>query len=153
MRKKRKIPTVFEESAGGVVYRLGDEGRIEVVLIGVKGGTVWALPKGHIELGETPEQAAVREVKEETGIDAEIVDKLGEIEYWFWWKDEDGVRRRHHKVVHFFLMRYRSGDISKHDHEVDAVSWFPIDEAIARVEYENERKLLMKAREIVWSES
>ncbi len=150
-RKRKKIPTVFEESAGGVVYRKSPDGRIEVILIGVKGGTVWALPKGHIEPDETPEITAQREVLEETGVDAEVVRKLGDVEYWFWWKD-NGEKRRHHKVVHFFLMRYKGGDISKHDHEVDAVAWFPMDEAIARIEYDNERNLLIRAKEILEKE-
>jgi ADP-ribose pyrophosphatase YjhB (NUDIX family) len=149
-RRRQRGHTIFEESSGGVVYRVNENGQVEVILIAVKGGVVWALPKGHIEINETPEETAIREVREETGVEAEIVDKIGAIDYWFWWKDEDGVKRRHHKVVHFYLMKFKGGDISKHDHEVDAVAWFPIDEAIERIEYENERKLLIKARDMIW---
>lgn len=140
-----KSKTKFEISAGGVIYR-EENGKFYVALIAVKGGKVWALPKGLVEKGEPLEEAALREVREETGLQGEIVEKLGKIDYWFFWK-EDGERIRHHKIVYFYLMRYLRGDTKNHDFEVDEVRWFPIEEAIEIATYKDEKKILEKAYE------
>ena len=98
----------FEVSAGGVIYR--EEGSsLEVCLIATRGGTRWQLPKGLVEKGEPVPTAAAREVREETGLDGEVERELDKIDYWFVWKEDDGRSVRHHKLVHFFLMRHTGG--------------------------------------------
>jgi 8-oxo-dGTP diphosphatase len=136
---KRKV------SAGGVIYRKKDSS-VEIALIAVKGGHVWCLPKGIIDKGETPEIAAEREVSEETGLQGSIIEKLGEINYWYYIKEEEARCR---KTVHFFLIEYESGDISQHDFEVDLVSWFPIDDALKKASYKGEQEIIEKAKEIL----
>ncbi|NIQ08098.1 MAG: NUDIX hydrolase [Candidatus Korarchaeota archaeon] len=118
-------------SSGGVLFRSA-HGDLEVALI--SRGRVWCLPKGLIEIGETLEQAALREVKEETGLEGEPVKKIGEITYQFF------RGRLYVKTVHFFLFRYIGGSITAHDSEADKVSWFPISEAIRVLTYVNEKR-------------
>jgi 8-oxo-dGTP pyrophosphatase MutT (NUDIX family) len=133
-----------EVSAGGVVYRReGDD--LEVLLAARRtrrGDLAWGLAKGGIELDETIEDAAVREVREETGIDAEIEESLGETRYFYVWDD---VRVR--KVVHFFLMRHVGGDTNDHDDEMEDVRWFPLERALKRAAYKGEREVLARAAE------
>jgi 8-oxo-dGTP pyrophosphatase MutT (NUDIX family) len=136
-----------EFSAGGVVYRRTERGRFEVALAARRtrrGDLAWGLPKGLVEEGEQPEQAAVREVREETGLDAEIRGDLGEIKYWYVW---DGVRVR--KRVAFFLMEATGGDISEHDHEMEEVRWFPVLRARRAATYPSERSVLERAAQIL----
>ena len=132
-------------SSGGVIFRRYD-GSIEVAMVAVKGGNVWCLPKGLIDVGEVPEKTAIREVAEETGLKGRIIEKLGEITYWYYIKEEN-IKCR--KTVHFFLMEYEGGDVSNHDWEVDDASWFPIDEAIEKAGYKSEREMIKKAEEIL----
>jgi 8-oxo-dGTP diphosphatase len=141
----RPGPIKRQVSAGGVIFRKNDSS-IEIALIAVKGGHVWCLPKGVIDKGESPEMTAVREVSEETGLQGRIIEKLGEINYWYYIKEEEA---RCSKTVHFFLIEYKSGDTSQHDFEVDLVSWFPIDDALKRANYKGEREIIAKAREIL----
>lgn len=129
-------------SSGGVIFRRRDDG-IEVAMVAVKGGNVWCLPKGIIDKGEVPEKTAIREVAEETGLKGTIIEKLGEITYWYYIKEENTKCR---KTVHFFLMEYEGGDVSNHDWEVDDASWFPIDEALKKASYRGEREMIEKAR-------
>jgi 8-oxo-dGTP pyrophosphatase MutT (NUDIX family) len=136
---KRKV------SAGGGIYREKDSS-VEIALIAVNGGNVWCLPKGMINKGESPEMAAVREVSEETGLQGRIIEKLGEINYWYYIKEEEARCR---KTVHFFLIEYESGDTSQHDFEVDLVSWFPIDDALKKASYKGEREIIEKAEKIL----
>lgn len=126
-------------SAGGLVYRLGEAG-LEIVICGRREENLWGLPKGTPDKGETVEETALREVREETGLDVEIEDKLGDISYWF---TRPGVR--YHKTVHHYLMRPTGGDTSRHDHEYDAVEWASADEAMRRLSYANERMMVEKA--------
>lgn len=140
------MTTRFQLSAGGVVCRRNPAGQLEVVLIATQGGERWGLPKGLVEKGESLEETALREVREETGLEAEILERLEPIEYWFWW-DEDGQKVRYHKKVYFFLMAYRSGDVAQHDFEVEDVRWFPIDQAIERASYRTEREVLQQVKE------
>ena len=138
-QKRRWLRRVDEFSAGGLVVDLaGDVPR--GALIGRTdraGRLLWSLPKGHIEAGETPEQAAVREVEEETGISGEIVGELGTIDFWF---VADG--RRIHKTVHHYLLRAIGGELSDADVEVAAVAWVPLSEIRAQLAYPDERGLV-----------
>ena len=136
---------VRDVSAGGVVYRrAGDEGPIEVALVGRLRPKRWALPKGTPEVGETLEGTAVREVGEETGLLVRIERPLDHIHYWFVW---GGVR--HSKTVHFYLMQMVGGDTANHDGEYDVVEWFPIGEALRRLSYPNEARVVDKALELL----
>ncbi len=136
-------------SSGGVIYRNVDNG-IEVALIAVKGGTVWCLPKGLVEEGENIARTAHREVKEETGLDGKIIKKIDHIEYFYSHKEKEETIR-YFKIVYFFLMEYTGGDVSEHDKEVDDCKWFSINEAIKKIEYEDERKILKKAKKMIGS--
>ncbi|HJX38234.1 MAG TPA: NUDIX hydrolase [Anaerolineae bacterium] len=132
-----------QRSAGGVLYQ-EREGQMWIVLIATRQGAVWGLPKGLIEKGEDPLQAAVREVREESGLQGENVADLGHIEYWY--RDSNsGVL--YHKFVHYFLLRYVSGDVPDHGWEVDEARWFSVDDALHVISYENERQVLLSARE------
>jgi ADP-ribose pyrophosphatase YjhB (NUDIX family) len=135
------MPTRDETSAGGIVLRRSAGDSVEVALIATHGGERWALPKGLVNRGEAVEETALREVREETGLEAEIVSALEPIEYWFWW-GPPGRKVRHHKRVHYYLMRWLGGDTSLHDAEVDDVQWFALEEAVQRLSYESERRLL-----------
>ncbi|MDQ6826779.1 MAG: NUDIX hydrolase [Candidatus Eremiobacteraeota bacterium] len=131
----------YEVSAGGLVLRQR-ESSYDALLIGRGAPRVWSLPKGHIEARESHEQAALREVREETGCWAEIVVKLSEISYWFFLNG-----RKHKKSVTFYLMRYLSGDTANHDHEVDEAAWFDIFVARKSLKYVNEKRLINLALE------
>lgn len=123
-----------------------DSARTHAALIGRlnrHGRLLWSLPKGHIEDGETVEDTAVREVREETGILARVVRPLGSIDYWF-----VAERRRIHKTVHHFLLEAHGGELSDDDVEVTEVAWVPLDELDSRLAYTDERKLVRKAREL-----
>ncbi|MGH3932952.1 MAG: NUDIX hydrolase [Pseudonocardiaceae bacterium] len=140
----RRLPTVEETSAGGLVV---DSGNCHAALIGRldrRGRLLWSLPKGHLEVGETAEQAAVREVAEETGIAAAVVAALGCIDYWFAAED-----RRVHKTVHHFLLRAYGGELSDADVEVTAVAWVPLPELQQRLAYADERRLVLRATELL----
>ena len=141
--------TKEQTSAGGVVYRRRG-GRAEVALISVGEQARWQLPKGLVGRGETPEEAALREVEEETGLACEVVAELERVEYWYFSKG--GARRvRFHKFVHFYLMRYVSGDVSGHDDEVNEARWVGLEEAEAMLAFKGERKALAEAREMLAS--
>ena len=141
------VPTLDQVSAGGVVYR-GNGSDLEVVIVRVVPEQRWQLPKGIIDDGETFEQAALREVREESGMTAELIAPIETIEYWFT-ADWDNSRRRIHKFVHFYLMRYKDGDGSDHDHEVDEVRWVTIEEAINTLKFKSERDVVLKASTMI----
>lgn len=132
-------------SAGGVVLRemAGGKG-LEVLLIAIKDGRVWSLPKGQVEPGERYPQTAVREVREETGIEAKVLAPLGSIRYHFTVKD-DGIQTTVTKEVHHFLMGYVGGLPQPQKEEVDGVDWFPVPEALKRLSHQNERDAVLKA--------
>jgi 8-oxo-dGTP pyrophosphatase MutT (NUDIX family) len=130
-----------EFSAGGVV--LNDAQEIVVIVPTRRasdGSRVLALPKGHPDGSESPAQAALREVREEAGVEAEVVDSLGEVRYWY---QRDG--RRIAKVVEFFRLRYISGDVDDHDHEVEHARWLPASEAAETLTYAGERDMVREA--------
>jgi 8-oxo-dGTP pyrophosphatase MutT (NUDIX family) len=135
------VRTARAVSAGGVVLA---ETRPDapVALVAhrsVRGALQWTLPKGAREEGETVEQTALREVREETGLEAELIGPLDTIDYWFVWSPE---RTRYHKFVHYFLMRAVGGDFAEHDHEMEEAAWFEPAQARRRMSFANERKLL-----------
>lgn len=134
--------TVREISAGGIVYRR-NRGVIEVALIRVR--NKWCLPKGHVEEGEAVQETALREVREETGLEGRVVAKLGDITYWYTNKTKEGEAIRIFKRVYFYLIRYLKGDVRQHDQEVDEAEWSPIDKAIVSLVYPTERKMMRKA--------
>jgi len=139
--------TKEQVSAGGVVYRRRGK-KTEVALISVGEPARWQLPKGLVGRGETPEVAALREVREETGLACEVVAELEKVEYWYFSKG--GARRvRFHKFVHFYLMRFVSGDVSGHDDEVNEARWVEIEEAGGMLTFKGERKALSEAREML----
>ena len=131
----------FEVSAGGVVVR-GDE---TVVIVprkpGPEGQRTLALPKGHLDDGESMEQAAAREVQEETGVEGELVARLGDVQYWS--RRKNGRPRP--KQVTFYLFEYRSGDVADHDHEVLEALWMPLEEARTALTFPGEREMIERA--------
>jgi aminoglycoside 6-adenylyltransferase len=143
------VPTETQISAGGVVYR-DNGGVIEVAL--VRAGDRWQLPKGIIESGEATEATARREVREEAGIDADVIGLIDRIEYWYYTSIGRG-KKRIHKFVFFYLMRYLSGDPADHDHEVDEAGWFPLDQVETMVPFRGEAAILAKAKEMLTTEN
>ncbi|HMF86507.1 MAG TPA: NUDIX hydrolase [Gemmatimonadaceae bacterium] len=142
-----KVPVREQISAGGVVFR-GDAGSVEVVIVSVGGMNRWQLPKGLVDKGENPEVTAVREAREEAGVSSEVVQPIETIEYWYAGL-ENGIRVRFHKRVHFFLLRYLSGDTKDHDWEVNEARWVPIEDAASQLAFDNERRVMERARELL----
>jgi 8-oxo-dGTP pyrophosphatase MutT (NUDIX family) len=142
---KPKLPIRHQVSAGGVAFRRGG-GVVQVALITPRGTQRWQLPKGLVDAGEAPDATARREVREETGVDGDVVAPIDTIEYWYVGADHDGARVRFHKAVHFFLIEFRGGDVSDHDHEVAEARWVGIDEAVQMLAFANERRVVQKAR-------
>ncbi len=153
-------------SAGGVAYRQVN-GRVEVVLCGRampaatgRGGAAgegvgtgnrgeevrWSLAKCTPDPGETLEETALREVREETGLEVEIDAPIGAIDYWFVGREADV---RYHKTVHFYLMVAVGGDIQLHDSEFDVVQWFSLDRALEALAYPNEAGIMRRALDMI----
>lgn len=135
----------LEISSGGVVFRHSADG-FEVALTQTARGPMWCLPKGRVEQAETIEDAALREVREETGLSGEIRRKLHRIEYTYQARGEDGSRRAVAKTVHFFLIEFTTGSIEDHDAEVAAVRWFPLEVAGRLLHHAGERDVLNLAK-------
>jgi 8-oxo-dGTP pyrophosphatase MutT (NUDIX family) len=145
-RTRRALRKVEETSAGGLVVDRTD-GPPRAAIIGRldrRGRLLWSLPKGHVEAGETAEDAAVREVLEETGIRGVVVAPLGIIDYWF-----VAENRRIHKTVHHYLLEAAGGELSDEDVEVDTVAWVPVDELRERLAYAGERRLAETAADLL----
>ncbi|HLV04049.1 NUDIX hydrolase [uncultured Georgenia sp.] len=143
------LPVVDETSAGGLVVRVEDRQAFTAVIARRnRGGRLeWCLPKGHLEGDETPEQAAVREIAEETGITGRVLRHLATIDYWF-----SGDDRRVHKVVHHYLLEATGGELTIEndpDHEAEDVAWVNLDEVASRLAYPNERRVVATARDVL----
>lgn len=143
MKGMERITIQNQVSAGGVAYRQLD-GRVEIALISVGDERRWQLPKGMVDPGETREVTAVREVREEAGIETELLEPIGTIEYWFY-SGRGPDRVRIHKQVHFFLQRYRSGEVADHDHEVNEARWVEVNEAARMMTFDSERQIVQQA--------
>lgn len=139
------METRKQVSSGGAAFRETD-GKLEVALVLMIPEMRWQLPKGIIDPGETPEQAALREVREEAGIECELIEPIETIEYWFV-DSRSGTPIRIHKFVHFYLMRYVSGDVADHDHEVAEARWFRVDEAISTLAFDSEKSVVILGRD------
>ncbi|MBB6372917.1 8-oxo-dGTP pyrophosphatase MutT (NUDIX family) [Pseudonocardia eucalypti] len=143
-RRQGRLRTVDETSAGGLVVDRALSIAAVIGRLDRRGRLLWSLPKGHIEPGETPEQAAVREVHEETGIIGSVVAPLGTIDFWFVADD-----RRVHKTVHHYLLRATGGELSDNDVEVTEVAWVPLDELEKKLAYADERRLVRRANALL----
>jgi len=144
-RKQHILEPIEQRSAGGAVFRESG-GKLQVVMILTAAEKRWQIPKGIIDPGETPEQAAIREVREESGVNAEIIEKIATTDYWFSFPI-DGIRRRIHKYVDFYLMRYTGGDTADHDDEAVEARWADVDEALAMLEFDQERSIVSAGAE------
>ena len=142
-----KVTTMDQVSAGGVAFRRNDS-ELEIAIVSVKPKLRWQLPKGIVDPGESPEVTAVREVREEAGIETERLGLIETIEYWYR-SVRDGKPVRYHKFVHFYLLEYRSGDVADHDHEVEEARWVSVDAALEMLEFKSERDVVEKARDML----
>ncbi|MCL5036905.1 MAG: reverse transcriptase-like protein [Chloroflexi bacterium] len=140
-----KVKEDVQVSAGGVVYKK-DGKKIKVCLVSKKEGRVWALPKGRLREGETPEQCAEREILEETGNLARVAEKIAELEYKFYWRD---VNTLYHKKVHFFRMELVEENARERDKEAYLVEWFSPGQAERKLTYYNEKEVLNRARKVL----
>lgn len=145
-----RLPAVQETSAGGLCIKI--EGGLPYVAIIMRrnrvGNAEWCLPKGHLEEGETPAEAAVREVREETGAHGNVICQLGSVDYWF-----SGSTTRIHKLVHHFLMEYQEGELTVEDdpdEEAEAAAWVLLRDAPAILAYPNERRVVALALSLLY---
>lgn len=147
LNKSAKLRIVEQISAGGAAFRL-NKSAAEIAIISAKPTLRWQLPKGIIDPGETLEIAALREVREEAGIETELLSKIETIEYWYV-GDHLGTRVRFHKLVHFFLLKYLSGDVAEHDNEVAEARWVKPNEALQILAFKGERGVVEKAVDLI----
>jgi ADP-ribose pyrophosphatase YjhB (NUDIX family) len=140
-----RTTTKLQFSAGGVAFRNRDQS-VEVVLISVGTEPRWQLPKGLVNRGESTESAALREVREETGIETEIVERIDKVEYWYL---DRKANVRYHKFVYFYLLRFKSGDVRDHDDEVNEARWYEIGKGIDALAFNNEKKIVQRAGEMI----
>lgn len=137
----RQLRVKAATSCGGVVYRLTEAG-VAILLCGRRQPCTWSLPKGTPNPGEAREDTALREVREETGLEVAIEEPLGEIDYWF-----TSLNARFHKTVHFYLMGQIGGSLDRHDREFDDVRWFPAREAMVALTYASEADIVRRGLE------
>ena len=142
-----KIVTKDQISSGGVAFRW-QEPEPEIAIVSVKPSLRWQLPKGIVDPGESPEITAVREVREEAGIETDLLSLIETIEYWYR-STKYGKPIRFHKFVHFYLLSYRSGNVADHDHEVAEARWVSVEEAIELLAFKSEREVVKKAKEMI----
>jgi len=146
-QKEAKVLTVEQVSAGGAAFRQTD-GVFQIAIISVNPSRRWQLPKGLIDAGESAETAALREVREEAGIETELLSKIETIEYWYF-GEQRGKRVRFHKSVHFFLLAYRAGAVENHDAEVVEACWVSAAEAIEMLAFKSEKAVVEKASKLI----
>jgi 8-oxo-dGTP pyrophosphatase MutT (NUDIX family) len=142
-----KVATMDQVSAGGVAFRWRDS-QPEVAIVLMKPKLRWQLPKGIVDPGESPQVTAVREVREEAGVETDLLKLIETIEYWYR-SVKYGKPVRYHKFVHFYLLKYRSGNVSDHDHEVEEARWVSPEEAIELLDFKGERDVVEKARDMI----
>ena len=147
MSDKAKSPTKTQISAGGVAFR-SNGNQVEVALISVGESRRWQLPKGIVNIDESTETAALREVREETGLNTDLIELIDKVEYWYY-ATEKGQRVRYHKYVYFYLLRFKSGDVADHDHEVTEARWVSIEEASTMLAFKSEQDVVVKARSLI----
>jgi len=145
--EKGKLTTLDQVSAGGVAFRWKDS-EPEIAIVSVKPKLRWQLPKGIVDPGESPQVTAVREVREEAGVETDLIKLIETIEYWYR-STKNGRPVRFHKFVHFYLLEYKGGTVSDHDHEVEEARWVSLDEALEMLEFKSEREVVEKAREMI----
>lgn len=145
--ERSKLSTVQQVSAGGVAFRPG-AATAEIVIVSVGTKLRWQLPKGIVDLGETPEITALREVREEAGIQTQLIQPIDVIEYWYI-GDLEGQRVRFHKFVHFFLLAYESGDVQDHDHEVHEARWVSVEQALELLAFKGEKQIVQQASSMI----
>jgi 8-oxo-dGTP diphosphatase len=144
---KLQVVTKDQVSAGGVAFRrLKSE--VQVAIVSVKPSLRWQLPKGIVDPGETMEVTAVREVREEAGIETDLIDLIETVQYWYQ-RVQCGKRIRFHKYVHFYLLQYRAGDVTDHDHEIAESRWVNVDEAVAMLAFKSEKGVVEKAHAMI----
>ncbi len=144
---KEKLTTLDQISAGGVAFRW-KASEPEIAIVCVKPKQRWQLPKGIVDPGESPEVTAVREVREEAGVETNRLALIETIEYWYR-SVKGGKPVRYHKFVHFYLLKYRGGDVANHDHEVEESRWVSFKDALEMLEFKSERAVAEKAREMI----
>jgi 8-oxo-dGTP pyrophosphatase MutT (NUDIX family) len=145
--EKTPIETKDQVSAGGVAFRRVGS-RLELAIVSVKPGLRWQLPKGIVDRGETFEVTAAREVREEAGIETDVLRLIETIQYWYQ-RVQYGKRIRYHKYVHFYLLQYRAGDGRDHDGEIAESRWVSFDEAMEMLAFKSERGVVEKARKMI----
>ena len=138
-------------SSGGVVFKVEEDQNLKVILIShhnLKGRLIWCLPKGTLEEGETLTETALREVREETGTTGQVEEKLGQIQYWFYSRQEE---MKIFKTVHFYLLKYLKGSVLDHDGEVDEARWVPLQKGLDMLTHSSERSILEKAARFLYA--
>ena len=134
-----------QHSAGGVVYKREGH-RLKICLVSKKNGRIWALPKGRLDPGETTQETAYREILEETGHISNVGAMIDEIHYYFFLNENQTY---YHKTVTFYVMRVTTENAQQRDQEADEVAWFDFPEALRKLSYLNEKKILKKAQRMV----
>ena len=134
-------------SAGGVAFRQQDS-QPEIAIVSVKPKLRWQLPKGIVDEGESPQEAALREVREEAGLETDLIKLIETIEYWYR-SVKYGKPVRYHKFVHFYLLEYKGGDVSNHDYEVEEARWVSFDEALEMLDFKSEKDVVKMARQMI----
>ena len=142
-----RVVTKDQVSAGGVAFRQAKT-NLELTIVSVRPSLRWQLPKGIVDPGETPAETAVREVREEAGVETELVALIDTVEYWYQ-RVQYGERLRYHKFVHFYLLRYQAGDIQDHDHEVAESRWVSFQEALDMLAFKSERGVVEEAQKMI----
>ena len=145
--EKAPVVTKDQVSAGGVAFRRV-RSSLELAIVSVKPSLRWQLPKGIVDPGETFEATAVREVREETGVETDVLRLIETVQYWYQ-RVQYGKRIRYHKYVHFYLLQYRAGGVRDHDHEIAESRWVSFEQAIEMLEFKSERGVVEKARAMI----